>query len=104
MLTRTMDEWIEIFDKEGAPVSKVQIPEDLTHDPQVEAMEYLVEVEHEVSGPERMVGPIVKMRYNPTGAERAAPAFGVHADEVLSDIGLTPEELAELRGTGALAV
>ncbi len=104
MLTRTMDEWIELFDKEGAPVSKVQIPEDLTHDPQVEAMDFLVDVEHEVSGPERMVGPIVKMRYSPTGAERAAPAFGVHADEVLTDIGVTAEELAELRATGALAV
>ena len=104
MLTKTMDEWIELFDQEGAPVSKVQIPEDLTHDPQVEAMDFLIDVEHEVSGPERMVGPIVKMRYNPTGAERAAPAFGVHADEVLSDIGVTAEELAELRTTGALGV
>ncbi|MXW34493.1 MAG: CoA transferase, partial [Chloroflexi bacterium] len=40
MMTKTMDEWIEIFDREGAPISKVNWPEDMADDPQVEAMGY----------------------------------------------------------------
>jgi crotonobetainyl-CoA:carnitine CoA-transferase CaiB-like acyl-CoA transferase len=102
MLTKTMDEWLEIFDREGAPVSKVHLPEDLATDPQVEAMGYLIDLEHEVTGHERMVGPIVLMQNNPTGAPRAAPPFGVHADEVLTEVGLSAGEIEELRLTGAL--
>ena len=45
MMTRTMDEWIEIFDREGAPISKVNWPEDLANDPQVKAMGYMIELE-----------------------------------------------------------
>ena len=102
MLTKTMDEWIAAFDREGAPVSKVQLPEDLTDDPQVEAMGYLVDLEHEVAGPERMVGPIVQMRRNPTGAPRPAPPLALHGDEVLTECGLGAGEIASLREAGAL--
>src|SRR5262249_1376849 len=55
MLTRTMDEWMELFEREGAPVSKVNFPDELAYDEQVEAMGYMVDLEHELTGPERMV-------------------------------------------------
>ena len=79
-LTRTMDEWIEAFDREGAPISKVNFPEDMADDPQVEAVGLMIDLEHELTGPERMVGPPVKMRYHPTGSDRPAPVLGRHSD------------------------
>ncbi|MDA1061695.1 MAG: CoA transferase [Chloroflexi bacterium] len=102
MLTKTMDEWLEIFDAEGAPVSKVNLPEDLAHDPQVEAMGYMIELDHEVTGPELLVGPVVQMRHNPTGSPRPSPPLGRHSDEVLSEVGVTADEIAELRAVGAV--
>ena len=33
MLTKTMDEWIEAFSREGAPASRVHFPEELADDP-----------------------------------------------------------------------
>ena len=57
MLTKTVDEWPEIFDSVGAPASSVHFAEELADDPQVEAMGYMLDLDHELTGPERMVGP-----------------------------------------------
>ena len=102
-LTRTMDEWIEIFDREGAPISKVNFPEDLADDPQVEAMGYMFDLEHELTGPERMVGPVVTMSGTPTGSGRPSPPLGRHTDEVLREHGVGDDEIAALREAGAIA-
>jgi crotonobetainyl-CoA:carnitine CoA-transferase CaiB-like acyl-CoA transferase len=97
MLTRTMDEWLEAFAREGAPVSKVNFPEELAYDEQVEAMGYMMDFEHELTGPERMVGPVVEMSKTPTGSPRPSPPLGRHTDEVLTEFGLSAEEIAHLR-------
>jgi formyl-CoA transferase len=103
MLTKTMDEWIEIFSREGAPIAKVNFPEDMADDPQVQAMGYMLELEHELTGPERMVGPVAFMSDTPTGSARPSPPLGRHTDEVLREHGLADAEIAELRAAGAVA-
>ncbi|MEZ4552746.1 MAG: CoA transferase [Dehalococcoidia bacterium] len=103
MLTRTMDEWIEAFDREGAPVSKVNFPEEMADDPQVQAMGYFAEYDHEMTGPERMPGPVVHMSLTPTGTATPSPTLGKHTDEVLREHGFTDEEIGALRASGAVA-
>jgi len=102
MLTRTMDDWVDAFTKEGAPISKVNFPETMAFDPQVEAMGFLTDFNHELTGPERLVGPIVHMRAHPTGSPRPAPPLGRHTDEVLTELGLDEAHIASLRAAGAL--
>ncbi|HET7737148.1 MAG TPA: CoA transferase, partial [Tepidiformaceae bacterium] len=103
MRSRTMDEWIERFDQVGAPASKVNFPEDMAEDPQVQAMEFMVALDHDITGPELMVGPIITMSATPTGNRRASPALGHDTDEVLAEGGFSPEEIAALRECGAAA-
>ena len=102
MMTKTMDEWIEIFDDEGAPISRVNFPEEMADDPQVQAMDYMIELEHELTGPERMVGPIVTMSETPTGSDRPSPPLGRHTDEVLMEHGMTADDVVQLRAAGAV--
>ena len=100
--TKTMDEWIELMDAQGAPATKVNYPEEMADDPQVEAMGYMIDLDHPLTGPERMVGPILRMTNAPTGTLRPSPQLGEHADEVLTEHGLTADEIASLREAGAL--
>ena len=99
--TKTMDEWIELLDAQGAPATKVNFPEQMSEDPQVQAMGYMVDIDHPLTGPEQLVGPILRMMNSPTGTDRPSPSLGGHTDEVLGEHGLTPEEITALREAGA---
>ncbi len=102
MLTRTMEEWVAAFDVEGAPASRVNLPEEMSDDPQVQALGSMIDLEHELSGPERMVGSIVEMSATPTGSGRPSPPLDRHTDEVLAEHGLAEDEIAELREAGVI--
>jgi crotonobetainyl-CoA:carnitine CoA-transferase CaiB-like acyl-CoA transferase len=103
MLTRTMDEWVQAFDREGAPASKVNLPEELADDPQVQAMGYMLDLEHPLTGPERMPGAVIQMSKTPTGTQTSSPPLGAHTDEVLREHGFSDAEIAQLRAVGAAA-
>jgi formyl-CoA transferase len=103
MLTKTMDEWVALFDREGAPVSKVNLPEEMADDPQVQAMGYMLELDHPLTGPERMPGAVVEMSRTPTGTATTSPPLGAHTDEVLREHGFSDAEIAALRAAGAAA-
>jgi crotonobetainyl-CoA:carnitine CoA-transferase CaiB-like acyl-CoA transferase len=99
---RTVTEWMAIFAEEGVPASPVNLPEELADDPQVEAMGIMVEFEHDVTGTQRVVGPIVRMSETPTAAQGPSPALGLHTREVLREHGLSDAEVDQLRGDGVI--
>jgi crotonobetainyl-CoA:carnitine CoA-transferase CaiB-like acyl-CoA transferase len=103
MLTKTAAEWLALFNAAGVPVSKVNLPEELADDPQVEALGLMLDIEHELTGAERFVGPLVEMSATPTGSRRPSPPLGRHTDEILSEAGIAAEEVAALRELGAIA-
>ncbi len=101
-LTRTAAEWVAAFDAAGVPVSAVRVPEELADDPQVLADGMITELEHAVTGPQRVVSPIVKMSKTPTATPRAAPALGEHSIEVLRDFGVDEAVIGELCRDGVV--
>jgi crotonobetainyl-CoA:carnitine CoA-transferase CaiB-like acyl-CoA transferase len=93
---RTALEWVATFTEAGVPASVVQFPEEMSDDPQVEAMGMITDLEHPVTGPQRVVGPIVRMSATPTAAVLPAPPLGWHSREVLTEAGFDAGEITRL--------
>ena len=100
--TETVAHWLEAFREAGVPCAPVQFPEELADDPQVAAMGLIADLEHELTGPQRVVGPIVDMSKTPTAARRASPTLGRHTTEILEESGLTSDEIAAHRAAGVI--
>jgi crotonobetainyl-CoA:carnitine CoA-transferase CaiB-like acyl-CoA transferase len=99
---RPVAHWLDVFRAAGVPVAPVQFPEELSDDPQVEAMGIMVDFDHEITGPQRVVGPIVSMSKTPLAARRASPPLGYHTTELLSELGLTSSEIDDYRANNII--
>jgi crotonobetainyl-CoA:carnitine CoA-transferase CaiB-like acyl-CoA transferase len=99
---KTTDEWLAIFEREGVPAGAVRFPEELLDDPQVAANDMLVPLEHDLSGPQRQVAPMIKMSATPLAAQSASPPLGRDTDAILRSAGYAPSEIDDLRRDGVV--
>ncbi len=97
---KTVKEWLALFDEAGVPAGPVRFVEELIEDEQVVANGLLVELEHSLAGPIKMVGPLLNMSETPLTPRRASPALGEHSDEILKDLGYSKDDISRLRDEG----
>jgi len=100
--SKTTAEWMEIFDREGVPAGPVNFPEDLIDDPQVQANEMMVSLDHNLSGPQRQVGPLLEFSRTPLEAQGASPPLDRDTDEIVRRAGFSEEQVANLRARGII--
>ncbi len=100
----TTANWIEKLDAAGAPASQVNLPEDMIDDPQVQAIGVIAEIEHPLTGPEQMVGPVYRMSDSPPEAVGPSPIFDGDTDDILREHGFGDDEIEGLRASGAVGV
>ena len=80
------------------PAEQVMTSDRMYDIPQLDARGYYEEVEHPVSGPHRYPGWPLRMTPGPSRHHRfAPPTLGQHNEEILRGLGLTDDELEELR-------
>jgi crotonobetainyl-CoA:carnitine CoA-transferase CaiB-like acyl-CoA transferase len=98
--TRTRDEWIRAFAEHDACVEPVLELDEALGQP--EAARDLVERRH---GDEACaaLGLPFRLEATPADYRRPAPALGQHTEEVLGEIGYTPQEISRLRENGVVA-
>ena len=80
----------------------VNTPESLLRDPQVVHNQLIVEVEHETAGTIRMTRPVARFGDAPREIRRPPPSLGEHGEEIASELGLSPAEIAALRADAIL--
>lgn len=102
LLERTVAEWIDAFDAGGVPAAPVNFPELMADDPVVQAEGIMHDVVHEITGPQRVVGPLFEMSATPTAVQGASPPLGRHTSAVLAEAGFTPEEIEDLHESGVV--
>jgi crotonobetainyl-CoA:carnitine CoA-transferase CaiB-like acyl-CoA transferase len=87
----------------GVAAARVEFGADLVDHPQLNGRQRVYTADHPVVGPLRYIGSPVRFSHDPaTAAQRAAPVFGGHSREVLTELGFTAEEIDAFGAAGLL--
>ena len=98
--TRPRAEWLAALEAAKVPCGPINGLDDVFADPQVNERAMTVTLPHPLAGQVELVASPMKLSATPPTARRAPPLLGQHTDEVLAEIGLGAERIAELRRSG----
>jgi crotonobetainyl-CoA:carnitine CoA-transferase CaiB-like acyl-CoA transferase len=94
---RTSREWIAALTAAGVPCGAVRDVLSVLRDPQVDAREMVAAVEHAAAGVVKVLGVPLKLSETPGSVRTAPPTLGQHTECVLSELGMTVDDIAALR-------
>jgi crotonobetainyl-CoA:carnitine CoA-transferase CaiB-like acyl-CoA transferase len=100
--TRPTAEWLDKLDDHEVPCAPILPLAEVIRHPQIQANELIVESDHPHAGRLRQPRPAARFSGTCTGLARGAPLLGEHGDEVCRELGLSDEQIEELRSSGAL--
>jgi crotonobetainyl-CoA:carnitine CoA-transferase CaiB-like acyl-CoA transferase len=100
--TRTAAEWSPMLDRHELIWAPVRTDAEVLEDPQAEAIGAFAPVDHpSVAGCRVVNSPVTFSDVDPQ-PHRAAPELGQHTEEVALEVGLTWEDIARLKESGAI--
>jgi len=89
--------WLQKLEAAGIVCGPINEISDVFADPQVQARNMVVEVEHSLGRPLKLVANPLRMSETPLNRYEPPPRLGQHTDELLSDVlGLGASEIQEL--------
>jgi crotonobetainyl-CoA:carnitine CoA-transferase CaiB-like acyl-CoA transferase len=101
--TRPSAEWLAKLEQAGVPAGPIYDMAGVYSDPQVQAREMLIEIEHPVAGKAKNIGPAAKLSLTPARIYRPAPLLGQHSREVLQQfLGWDDTKIDRLRDQGVI--
>ena len=96
------DEVLRAFEEAQAAVAPIYDVRDVVADPQFQALGSLVRVPDPELGSVLMQNVIFRLSETPGRISSAGPALGQHTEEVLAEVGIDADRVAELRRLGAV--
>ncbi len=100
-LTRTTDDWIAKFTKAGVPAGEINNIGQVFANEQVRHLGLAQPVVSQERGPTELVGQPILMSRTPSRIASPPPLAGQHSTEILTEIGLSPDQIAEMKASGA---
>jgi formyl-CoA transferase len=98
--TRTAAEWVELALEHDIPLCPANSKQDILTDPHMRARQIVHDSVHPVAGPYTSPGWPAPVDGEAFDIARHAPALGEHTREVLAELGLSAEDVADLRKRG----
>jgi crotonobetainyl-CoA:carnitine CoA-transferase CaiB-like acyl-CoA transferase len=100
---RTVAEALAQLEAAKVPAGPILSPQQLLDDPHVKAANYFAEVAYPgLTGKARIPATPITLSETPGTVRHAPPELGQHTDEILTALGLTKAEIADLKMSGAV--
>lgn len=100
---KTLADWLAIFQPLDACVEPVQTISQMLDHPQTQARGLVVQVAKPDGTSQPQIAQPLKFSATEPQYQHIGAALGAHTDEVLQQLGYTPEQIEALRQTGAIA-
>jgi formyl-CoA transferase len=100
---RSVAEVLATLDQASVPAGKIYTVADIAADPHYQARGMLQPITTDDGASLLIPGVVPKLSRTPGGHRRNAPGIGQDTDAVLAEIGLTREQIAELKRRGVVA-
>ncbi|CAE6849753.1 formyl-CoA transferase [Paraburkholderia domus] len=100
-MTKTKFEAMQILNKYNIPCGPILSMKEIAEEPSLRKTGTIVEVDHPTRGKYLTVGNPIKLSDSPTEVKRS-PLLGEHTDEVMTELGYSPEQISALRTAGAI--
>ncbi len=100
MRAHSTAEWLDLLNEADIPCGPMNAPDDLFHDPHLQAVGMFPEIEHPSEGKMRHIKVPVTFAKTPGGLRRHADRLGGSSAAVLRELGYSEEQIADLEKSG----
>ncbi len=104
LTTKSSGEWLEVLEKCGVPAGPILNVSEVWNDPQVQARNMEVTLEHPTAGKIKNIGLAAKLYSTPGRITKPAPLLGQHTREVLMNAGYSKKNIEALVDSGAAII
>ena len=101
-VTKTSNEWVEMFEEVGVPCGPIYNMAEMFADPQVKHLQMATPVQHPRMGEFEVVNQAIKLSRTPHQIRTATPEQGEHTDEILSGLGYDDATIKAMHEKGVV--
>ena len=100
---KSSDYWLKILDDNGVPCAPILSRNEMLQHEQVLANDVIKTYEHPYLGAVRQPKPAARLTGMSDNPQPVAPTLGEHNEEIMNELGYTPQQIARLKANGVLS-